>query len=316
MSEVVLAVDLGGTQLRAAVVDAEGQLLARARADTLAHEGAEAVIARLKQTAHAALAQSPRQDIRAVGLSGPGPISPQTGVIYTAPNMPGWQDVPIADILAREFGAPCYAGNDGNLAALGEWRYGAGRGCRHLIYMTISTGIGGGIISNGMLIEGKSGLAAEVGHMILEPNGPLCGCGSHGCLESLASGTSIARIAEEQLAQGEASVLQAQRGHVTAKLVAEAAAQGDAFAADVFQRAATYIGLGIASFINLFDPEIFILGGSVTNAGDLLFGPVRAVALSRSMPMLRQDVRIVQAELRDNVGLLGATVYAFDRMRG
>ncbi len=165
------------------------------------------------------------------------------------------------------------------------------------------------------MIAGKDGLAAEVGHIILEPNGPPCGCGGRGCLESLASGTSIARIAEERLARGEASSLQAHRGAVTAKLVAEAATQGDVFAADVFRRAATYIGLGIATLINLFNPEIVILGGSVTNAGDMLFGPARAVALTRCMPMLGKGVRIVAAELKDNVGLLGAAVYAFEAMK-
>ena len=315
MSNAVLAVDLGGTQLRAAVVDAQGQLLSRARADTLAREGAEAVIARVRQTARAALEQSPRKDVVAIGLSGPGPINPQTGVIYTAPNMPGWENVPIAELLADEFGMLCFAGNDGNLAALGEGKFGAGRGCNDLVYLTISTGIGSGVISSGMLIVGKDGLAVEAGHIILEPNGPRCGCGNYGCLESLASGTSIARIVEEHLARGEVSSLQAQRGQVTAKLVEEHARQGDALAAEVFQRAATYIGLGIASLINLFNPEVVILGGSVTNAGELLFGPVRAVALSRSMPMLRQGVRIVVAELGDNVGLLGAAVYAFERLK-
>ncbi len=315
MSEAVLSIDFGGTQTRAAVVTRDGKLLSRVRADTQAVQGPEAVIARMKQTAHAALAQSDGSPIAAIGLSAPGPINPYTGVIYTAPNMPGWKDIPIAAIVTEEFGAPCYAGNDANLAALGEWQFGAGRGCHDIIYLTISTGIGSGIVSRDQLILGKEGLASEAGHMVVEPNGPRCGCGSYGHLEALASGPSIARIMEERLANGEASSLQARRGQIDARMVSEAALQGDALAAEVFQRAAEYIGLGIASLINLFDPEIVILGGGVTNAGDLLFGPVRRVALARCMPMLGRGVRIVRAALRDDVGLLGAAVYAFGQMR-
>jgi len=140
--DAVLSIDFGGTQTRAAVINRAGQLLSRARTDTRRIEGPDKVIARLKQTAHRALEQSPHREVSAIGLSAPGPINPYTGVIYTAPNMPGWKDIPIAQIVADEFGVPCYAGNDANLAALGEWQFGAGRGCHDLVYLTISTGIG------------------------------------------------------------------------------------------------------------------------------------------------------------------------------
>ena len=315
MTNAVLSIDFGGTQTRAAVVTRSGELLSRASTDTQRHEGPEAVIARMKQTAHRALEQLTGRNVLAVGLSAPGPINPYSGVIYTAPNMPGWKDIPIGQIVADEFGVPCYAGNDANLAAMGEWRFGAGRGCHDLVYLTISTGIGSGIISRDRLILGKEGLASEAGHMVMEPNGPPCGCGSYGHLEALASGTSIARIMEERLARGEPSALQSQRGQITGRLVSESAAAGDALASEVFRRAAEYIGLGIASLINLFNPEIVILGGGVTNAGELLFAPIRAVALSRCMPMLGRDVRIVRAALRDDVGLLGAAVYAYDQIQ-
>jgi glucokinase len=316
VSDVVLAIDFGGTQTRAAVVNREGQLLSRARADTLRLEGPEAVILRVKQTARSALAGAGAAgpQIAAVGISAPGPINPYTGVIYTAPNMPGWTDIPIAQLVADEFGLRCFAGNDGNLAALGEWQFGAGRGCHDLVYLTISTGIGSGVVSRDQLIVGKDGLASEAGHMVVEPDGPACGCGSYGHLEALSSGTSIARIMEERLAAGEPSSLQASRGQVDARRVSAAALQGDALAADVFRRAAEYLGLGIASLIDLFNPEIVILGGGVTNAGELLFAPVRAVAFSRCMPMLGRGVRIVRAGLGDDVGLLGAAVYAFSQL--
>src|SRR5947209_5759118 len=170
MNDAVLSIDFGGTQTRAAVVSQEGRLLSRARADTQRLAGPEAVIRRMKQTAHRALEQSAQRQVAAIGLSAPGPINPYTGVIYTAPNMPGWKDIPIGEIVAQEFGVPCYAGNDANLAALGEWQYGAGRGCHDLVYLTISTGIGSGIVSSDRLILGKEGLASEAGHMVVEPN--------------------------------------------------------------------------------------------------------------------------------------------------
>ncbi|TMC47138.1 MAG: ROK family protein [Chloroflexi bacterium] len=194
VTDAVLSIDFGGTQTRAAVVTRTGELLSRVSTDTQRQEGPEAVIARMKQTAHRALEQSIGRNVLAVGLSAPGPINPYSGVIYTAPNMPGWKDIPIGQIVADEFGVPCYAGNDANLAAMGEWRFGAGRGCHDLVYLTISTGIGSGIISRDRLILGKEGLASEAGHMVMEPNGPPCGCGSYGHLEALAAGTSIARI--------------------------------------------------------------------------------------------------------------------------
>jgi glucokinase len=314
MSSHVLCIDLGGTQIRSAVVDRDGRLLSRARTMTPQAASPDAGIQALLQTAHAAMEQSPIREVACVGLSAVGPISPRTGIMYAPPNVSGWSEEPVSEIIAREFELPCFAGNDANLAALAEWQFGAGRGSQDVVYLTVSTGIGSGVISGGRLIEGKDGLAAEAGHIILEPDGPLCGCGNYGCLEALASGSGIARRAEERLARGEGSVLQSQRGHVTARDVADAAVKGDSLAKELFHRAATYLGLGIASLINVFNPSVVILGGGLTNAGELLFGPVRKVAHSRCMPMLGRDTQIARAALGENVGLLGAAVYAFDRL--
>ncbi|MBI5877180.1 MAG: ROK family protein [Chloroflexi bacterium] len=313
MSRVLLCIDFGGTQTRAAVIDEAGALLSRTQALTPSREGPDAVFAVITQAARAALAQSPRTDISAVGLSSPGPIVPSTGIAYNLPNIANWGAVPIGPRLAAEFGVPCYAGNDANLAALSEWRFGAGRGTAHLIYLTLSTGIGTGVISGGRLIEGKDGLAAEAGHVVIERDGPPCSCGNHGCVESLGAGWAIARSAEERLARGEPSVLQAERRHVSARLVAEAAAAGDALAAGVFRNAAVAIGIGIGNLITVFNPEIVVCGGGLTNAGELLFGPVRETALSRCWGPLGAGTRIVRAELGDNMGLLGALVYALSR---
>ncbi len=315
MSDTLLAIDLGGTQIRAAVVDVQGQLLSRARASTPADEGPGAVIAQIVETARAAIADAPGATPRAIGLSAPGPIDPRSGLVFAAPNMVGWTDVPLGERVSESLSLPTFAGNDANLAALGEWKFGAGRGRSDLVYLTVSTGIGSGVISGGRLISGKRGLAVEAGHMILEPNGPACGCGSFGCLEALAAGPAIARQAEIRLSKGEPSSLASDIGHITARMVEEAALAGDRLAAEVFLRAATYVGIGCANLINLFDPEKIIIGGGVSHAGELLFGPVRATALARCMPELGKGVEIIPAELQDDVGLLGAAAYAFEIIR-
>jgi glucokinase len=310
MSRAFLCVDFGGTQTRAAVVDESGQLRSRVHAATPSREGPDAVVAVIKQTARDALSRADRNDITAVGLSSPGPIVPATGIAYHLPNVAKWDAVPLGPLMAAEFGVPCFAANDANLSALGEWRFGAGRGASDLVYLTLSTGIGSGIISGGRLIEGKDGLAAEAGHMVIEIDGPPCSCGNHGCVEALGSGWAIARSVEARLAAGEASVLQAQRGRISARLVAEAAAGGDALAAEAFHRAATAIGVGVGNLLTLFNPQLVVLGGGLTNAGDLLFDPVRETAFARCMHPLGDGTRIVRAELGDNTGLLGALVYA------
>lgn len=310
MSQPLLCIDFGGTQTRAAVLDESGAFLARVAAPTPAREGPDAVVAVIKQTARAALAQAPRNDVRAIGFSSPGPIYPRTGTAYRLPNIANWDAVPLGPIMAAEFGVPCHTGNDANLAALSEWRFGAGRGTSHLVYLTLSTGIGTGVVSGGRLIEGKDGLAVEAGHIVIERNGPPCSCGNHGCVESLGAGWAIARAAEERLSLGETSPLQSARGRVTARLVAEAAADGDPLAADVFHNAAVAIGIGIGSLITVFNPEIIVCGGGLTNAGELLFAPLRETALARCWGPLGAGTRIVRAELGDNTGLLGALAYA------
>lgn len=315
MDRTVIALDLGGTQIRAAIVNETGTVLSRARADTPVGQSADVGIAQMIRTAREALDGISGVKPLAIGLSSPGPIDPRRGVLFSTPNIPGWINVPLAQSLSTAFGLPCFAGNDANLAAVAEWKFGAGRGCTDIVYLTVSTGIGGGVISSNRLIDGKRGLAVEAGHILVALDGPPCGCGSHGCLESFASGTGIARAMEERLATGEASSLSAQRGCITARMVAEAAQAGDQLASDVFTNALRYLGIGCASFINLFDPQKIIIGGGVSKAGSMLFDVVREVAFKRCMPELGKGVEIVPAALRDDVCLLGAAGYAFEKMR-
>lgn len=291
-------------------------MLQRAVVPTHAAEGRDAVLRRLYDLIASVMPQDP-SDVAAISLAVPGPLNPYTGVIIDAPNMPGWVDVPLRDLIATHFNRPVYVGNDANLAGLGERRFGAGRGCDDLIYMTISTGIGGGIISGGRMVLGQDGLGAEVGHMILVPDGPLCGCGSHGCLESLASGTALGREAAALVRTGQAPTIAQLAGgdpaQVTGETVGQAALAGDPVARGLVTQAGRYIGQGIVTLLHLFNPSIVILGGGVSQLGDLLFEPVRARVRELAMnPIYWQRTPIVPAALGDDVGLLGALALALE----
>lgn len=309
----LIAVDLGGTSIRAARFSPSGPpALAQAKTPTQASEGPEAVVRRIVQTIEQVLPPG-ASDLR-VGVGAPGPLDPRRGIIIDAPNLPGWVNLPLRDILQERLGFPVAVGNDANLAALGEWRFGAGRDTQDLLYLTISTGIGGGVIIDGRLLVGHSGLAAELGHMTIDPDGPLCSCGLRGHLEALASGPAIARRARELIEGGRPSSL-AERlradGRITAEAVGEAAVSGDLLARQVLDEAGEAIGLHLASLLHAFDPEIIVLGGGVMKVGPLLFEPIeRALRAHVLHPAYLQGLRLVPAALGDEVGLIGAMVLA------
>lgn len=307
-SSYFIAVDLGGTQIRAARYTSSEEMEERIALETRAEEGFDAVFARVRDAIRDVW---PVQgDVIAVGLGAPGPLNFKRGLLRFAPNLPGWVNIPLRDMLREELGVPAFVGNDADVAALAEHRFGAGKGVSDMIYMTISTGIGGGMIFDNRLFTGGHGLGGEVGHMAIDPRGPKCSCGNVGCLEVLASGTAIARRARERLAAGEPSVLTEWAGgdltRITAKEVSQAGKQGDALSISVFEEAGTYIGATLVSLMYLLNPTLFVLGGSVTLAGDLLFGPLCKTIEERAPQAYREQTRIVQAELGSDVGLWGA----------
>ena len=315
--EPIVVVDLGGTQLRAALCAPDGTILKRVRKKTQASRGPEGVMARVLRAVEGVWPKEGR--VQAISMVAPGPLDPFEGVVIGAPNLPGWGHVPVRDILAR-FGVPVYVNNDANLAALGEHRYGAGRGFDDLIYITISTGIGGGIILDGRLFVGSKGLAGEIGHIVVQPGGALCGCGNRGCLEAMASGTAIGRQARTLAASGRAPAILAAAGgdvrQVTARSVSVAAAQGDKVARKLFRQAGRYIGIAVANLMHLFNPQRFVLGGGVAQAGELLFKPIRRTACRWVLvPEFCAGVDIVPAELGDDAGLMGALAFALDKGR-
>lgn len=310
MSAQLIAVDLGGTNTRVALFEGntpDPQQLNKV--PTEAQEGPEAVINRIINAIETTL-PAEGADLK-IGVGAPGPLDPRKGIVFEAPNLPGWENIPLQQRLASHFGCPVGIGNDANLAALGEWCHGAGQGADNVIYLTISTGIGGGIITDGHLLLGAHGLGAELGHIVVQPGGPLCGCGRRGHLEAVASGTAIARRAAERLAEGDESTLQSLGGQVTAVDVGQAAQDGDALALEVIQEAAGFIGVALADFAHTFNPEVFVLGGGVSQLGDLLFDPIRRSLKASIMHRIYlEGLRITPAALGDDSGLVGAMVLA------
>lgn len=308
--DVIVGIDLGGTRFRVCLAEPTGRILRRLSRPTQHEEGPERVVARLAAAVRELGGDELPATVLGVGVGAPGPLDPWLGVIFQAPNMPGWRDVPLRQMLAEALALPVHLGNDANLAALGETSFGAARGCRNVVYITVSTGIGGGVIEDNRLLLGARGLAAEVGHMVVEPRGPRCGCGNWGCVEALASGTAIARVARERLASGEPSALGDLPGppevSITAERVAAAAAAGDPLASAVMRSAAEYLGIAVVNVLHLYDPEVVVLGGGVCLAGEMIFAPVRAAITARAMAAYRARARVVPAALGDDAGLLGA----------
>ncbi|MCX6374658.1 MAG: ROK family protein, partial [Armatimonadetes bacterium] len=253
--------------------------------------------------------------ITSVGIGCGGPLDRERGIILTAPNLPGWDNLDLAGYFNKAFGAPVFIDNDVNLMALGEARDGAGVGVDHIAYFNIGTGVGGGIVIGGKLYRG-CGNAAEFGHQIILPDGPSCLCGKRGCLESLVSGTSIARRAKEYLADHPRSSILKLAGsldNVTAEVVARAAFDGDDLAQRIWRETGEYLGLGVANVVNILNPRMLIIGGGVAQVGDLLLDPVRRTVRERAMTQLADDVRIVPGILGDQAGIIGAVHLALER---
>ena len=312
MSQII-AVDLGGTNIRTAYFPRpEPPPDSQSKVPTNANEGPDAVLSRLFEAIESEIPS--HADNLMISIGAPGPLDPFEGVILEAPNLPGWIDLPLKDLVNTRFECPVVLGNDANLAALGEWRFGAGRGTKNMIFITISTGIGSGVIVDGNLLLGSRGLASELGHMTLDPSGPRCGCGQIGHIESLASGTSIARNAEMLINQGGSSKLKETldaRGHISALEVGAAAESGDELALSVIQDAGTWIGHHLADLTHAFNPELIILGGGVAQLGEMLFEPITLSLQDHVMhPAYCQGLRIEPAQLGDDAGLIGAMVLA------
>lgn len=306
MQDKVIAIDLGGTNIRGAIVDAGGNLVRRESEGTHAHDGPDALIARIADTIHR-VATGLNVEVP-VGIASPGPLDPRSGTILYTPNLPGWRDVPLASRLETLTGRQVKLQNDGNCGALGEAAFGSGRGIHNLIYLALGTGIGGGIISNGVLIDGARGLGAEVGHVVVALDGPRCTCGSVGCLEAFSSGWAIRREAElvATTADGDRLKELAAGGEIHAGVVATAAEEGDPASVQIMQRAGRALGAAMGAFANIFNPSMIVIGGGVAGIGETLIGPARAALLEHSFVDMRRELAITYSSLGQDTGLLGA----------
>jgi glucokinase len=320
----VLAADIGGTKILTALFSPGGKMLARNTGPTLAEEGADAVIGRLGAAFDNLLKQNSLKPVQlgGIGIACAGGIDSGRGMVVTpSPNMPGWTDIPLAEIVSKKFKVKTYLINDASAAALGEHRHGAGKGADNLVLLTVGTGIGGGIIINGNLYLGEGGGAGELGHMTIDDSGPECGCGNRGCLEMLASGMAVARQAKKLVREGGTSALTVMADgnidSITAEMVEAAARQADKTAQEIIDRAAYYLGVGMVNIVNIFNPEMIIIGGGMAAMGDMLIGPGRKMVKERAFSVSSQGVSIVTAQLGNDAGVYGAAVFTLEkRLRG
>lgn len=312
----VLAFDLGGTNARAAVVTPDGRLTARRSRATPVQDGVEAILETCLGLMREALDEHLRangQDPLAVGICAPGPLDAASGTLIDPPNLGrGFWGLPLAPRIAEPFGLPWALGKDTNVALLGEATFGAGQGSADLVYLTISTGVGGAILSGGRLITGPDGVGGELGHLTVDMDGPVCGCGAQGHLEAISSGTGIARAAREALAAGdEAPGLASLAAEVAprpleAVHVAQAESLGDPVASAILERARRAFAAAVVSIVDIFGPDRVICGGGIAMAmGERLLGPARAAVEATAFRVQAQRVRIVPAALGDDVGLIG-----------
>jgi glucokinase len=306
--ECVAGIDIGGTKIALALASPDGRIIEGTRFPTRVEEGPHRILERAAAGIEAMLSKTGAR-LTGIGVGCGGPLDRRHGLILSPPNLPGWDEFPINALLEGRFRVPVLLDNDANAAALGEQRHGAGRGFDDIVYITISTGIGGGVIVRGRLVYGVYDGAGEVGHMTVLPDGPACGCGARGCLEALCSGTSIARRARERLDGGaDSSLSSSGRGEVTAQAVAAAALAGDRVASEVWDETIRHLGVGVGNLFNVLAPEAVVIGGGVSAAGEQLFEPLRQEVRRRVRMLPPEKINILQATLGGDSGIHGAVI--------
>jgi glucokinase len=317
-----VGIDLGGTNIKAAVVNTENGELSGARsAPTQAREGHEAVIAGMAKLVSEGIAESgaDKSAIGGIGIGVPGLLDLERGVTLFLPNLPGqWRQVPVCASLSKLTGLQVALLNDARSMTFGEWKFGAGRGVDTIACYTLGTGIGGGLVINGQLHLGIGGAAGELGHVSVDFNGPKCGCGSYGCIEAYASGPAIAALGMKAVAQGLTTRIAELAGNdlnrITPELICQAALEGDAIAQEIYEQAGLVIGVGIANVVTAITPRRVIIGGGVMQAGDVLLEPIRRTVRARAVLADLDQVEILPAQLGNQAGLMGAAVWARQRL--
>ena len=311
-----IGIDLGGTDIKAGLVSATGEISCQVVRPTHVDAGPKAVASRIAEATGAVLAKAEKQhisDIIGIGLGAPGLIIAETGVVHFSPNFPGWTDIPLVDDVKKALGSqdfPVFMDNDVNAMTLGELRHGAGVGYQSLVALTLGTGVGGGVVIDGQVYHGSRNTAGELGHTIVEPNGRYCGCGNQGCLEAYAGAKNIVERTQEKIAAGRNTYLVSDAS-LTPKRIAEAAQAGDSLAVEIFAETGTYIGIALTSIAHILNPEVAIIGGGIAEAGErLLFEPIRTELTKRAMDIPGM-MKVVPAALGNRAGIVGAAMLAF-----
>lgn len=305
-----IGIDLGGTKIKGIICGADGSILSEYTVATNAQEGEEAVFSRIISTIDEVIKKwnGSIEDIKAIGIGSPGPLNAKKGMITHPVNLP-FNNFNIVKPIFEKYKIPTYLDNDANVAAIGEYMFGAGKGTENMVYVTVSTGVGGGAIIDKKIYRGYTNNSLEVGHMTILPDGPKCNCGNYGCLESLASGTAIGRQANEAIKSGEITSL-SKYENPTSQEVFKEAAMGDKTSKDILDRSLTYLGIGISNIITNFDPEIVIIGGGVSKGGEIVFNKVKEIVGKRCMKTFVDSCKIVPAALGTDAGAIGAAALA------
>ena len=313
-ADTVVGVDLGGTKIAAASADLGGNLMHTLTMPTPSGgrgQVLEAIFASIRGVAEGS--GIPMSRVASIGIASAGPLDAGAGIVLEAPNIEDWENVPVAAIVGEEFRVPVALQRDANVAALAERQWGGGRGVDDMVYITVSTGVGGGLILNGELYMGAGGTAGEIGHTIIDLDGPLCYCGRKGCVEAMASGTAIARMARERLVAGQESLLRSlDPAEITAKDVKWGATRGDSMCLEIFQEAGTILGVSIGSLANLLSPELVVLGGGVMQSPDFMMDTIRETAKQIALKRPAEILRIEHAELGREVTLRGAVLMGLE----
>lgn len=311
MSRLAIAIDLGATRIRAALIDEKSALRERAEALTAADAGAGVVVDQLTRLATSVMARVDRSNLVGVGICAPGPLDAKRGLVLATPTIAGFVDLPLAGMLEERIGLPVRLENDGIAAALGEWRCGAGVDRDNVVYVTVSTGVGGGVIADGRVLRARRGMAGHVGHMTIVREGDVCSCGNRGCWEAYASGTAFTRRANVRAAGSPSTALGLNGAAIDGLAVFDAAAGGDALAKDLVSEEADLLGIGIVNLLHLYSPDIVVVGGGLSNGFHLLRSGIIARISAAAMPPFR-DTPVVRAALGDDSGLVGAAILAFE----
>ena len=317
--DLIIGVDFGATFIKTGLLNIDGHIIKKSAFSSKGYASRDKLIDRIALEVNTIMAPA-KSRVLGLGVGVPGPVDYKRGVIYNLTNVKGWRNVPLRDILKKKVGMPVFIDNDANAACVGEARWGAGKGYKDIVCITLGSGVGTAVILDGKIYRGRGYSAAEMGHICIDRNGPKCNCGANGCIETFLGNSYIVKAAVKDLKQGKRSVLlklaDGRYSNITPKLIDQAARMGDKFCTDIWKQAGENLGIGLTGIVNTFNPEIIIIGGGLSKAGELLFSSVRETVKGRAMKVFTSDLRIKRARFIEDAGTFGAASLVLDGVRG